>query len=243
MFREVEADVYVMVDADDTYPADEVHKLIAPIASGSADMVNGDRLSSTYMSVNKRPGHNFGNTLVCTLIRLLWKQRIRDVMTGYRAFSRFFVKTCPVLSNGFEIETEMKLHTIDKRLSLIEIPVEYRDRPAGSVSKLNTVQDGFRVLKTIFNFFRLYRPALFYAWIGGLMAMVGVIMVTPVLIEYFKTGLVPRQPTLIVSVSLIIAALLSVVCGLILSACKRQSDQMFEILAALGNKEAEAKKQ
>jgi glycosyltransferase involved in cell wall biosynthesis len=161
MFQEVEADVYVMVDSDDTYPADEVHKLMAPILSGEADMVNGDRLSSTYMTENKRKGHNFGNALVCTLIRLLWRTRVNDVMTGYRAFSRHFVKSCPVLAQGFEIETEMTLHTIDKRMSLIEVPIQYRDRPEGSVSKLNTISDGFRVLKTIFNLFRFYRPELF----------------------------------------------------------------------------------
>ena len=154
MFQEVDADVYVMVDSDDTYPANEVHQLIQPVLAGEADMVNGDRLSSTYMQENKRPGHNFGNTLVCTLIRLLWGQRVNDVMTGYRAFSRLFVKSCPVLAQGFEIETEMTLHTIDKRMSLIEVPVQYRDRPEGSVSKLNTVSDGIRVLKTIFNLFR-----------------------------------------------------------------------------------------
>ena len=157
MFQEIEADVYVMVDADDTYPADEVRKLIGPILNGEADMVNGDRLSSTYMTENKRPGHNFGNTLMCTLIRLLWGQRVHDVLTGYRAFSRIFVKTCPVLAQGFEIETEMTLHTLDKRMSLMEVPVQYRDRPAGSFSKLNTVRDGIRVLFTLFHLFRFHR--------------------------------------------------------------------------------------
>lgn len=161
MFRDIEADIFVMVDSDDTYPADEVHALIRPIADGIADMVNGDRLSSTYMVENKRVGHNFGNVLVCTLIKLLWGVRVRDVMTGYRAFSRYFVKTCPVLSNGFEIETEMTIHTIDKRLSLMEIPVSYRDRPKGSVSKLNTFSDGFKVLRTIFTLFRFYRRSCF----------------------------------------------------------------------------------
>ena len=156
MFQEIDADIYVMVDSDDTYPAEEVEKLIAPVASGEADMAIGDRLSSTYMTENKRPGHNFGNVLVCSLIKLLWRYPIRDVMTGYRVFSRRFVKTCPVLSKGFEIETEMTLHTLDKRMSLVEIPVQYRDRPKGSFSKLSTISDGFRVLKTIFNMFRFY---------------------------------------------------------------------------------------
>ncbi len=232
MFQEIEADVYVMVDADDTYPADEVGKLIAPVLSGEADMVNGDRLSSTYMTENKRPGHNFGNTLVCTLIRLLWGQRVHDVMTGYRAFSRLFVKSCPVLAQGFEIETEMTLHTLDKRMSLVEVPVQYRDRPAGSFSKLNTVRDGMRVLLTIFNLFRFYRPELFFGAVGGALLIVAAGLFVPVLAEYFRTGLVPRVPTQIFSGFLAIAGLLSFGVGLILGACKKQSDQLFEILTA-----------
>ena len=232
MFQEIEADVYVMVDADDTYPADEVQKLIQPILDGEADMVNGDRLSSTYMTENKRPGHNFGNTLVCTLLRLLWGQRVHDVMTGYRAFSRMFVKSCPVLANGFEIETEMTLHTLDKRMSLVEVPVQYRDRPAGSFSKLNTVSDGIRVLLTIFNLFRFYRPELFFGTVGLVLLLASAGLFVPVLAEYFDTGLVPRIPTQIFSGFLAIAGLLSFGVGLILGACKKQSDQMFEILVS-----------
>lgn len=232
MFQEVDADVYVMVDSDDTYPADEVHKLIQPVLAGEADMVNGDRLSSTYMQENKRPGHNFGNTLVCTLIRLLWGQRVNDVMTGYRAFSRLFVKSCPVLAEGFEIETEMTLHTLDKRMSLVEVPVQYRDRPEGSVSKLNTVRDGIRVLKTIFNLFRFYRPELFFGCVGTVLLLCAAALFIPVLIEYFKIGEVPRQPTLNFSGFLAMAGLLSYGVGLILGACKKQNDQMFEILVS-----------
>lgn len=232
MFQEIEADVYVMVDADDTYPADEVQKLIQPILNGEADMVNGDRLSSTYMTENKRPGHNFGNTLVCTLIRVLWGQRVHDVMTGYRAFSRLFVKSCPVLANGFEIETEMTLHTIDKRMSLIEVPVQYRDRPEGSFSKLNTVSDGFRVLFTIFNLFRFYRPELFFGTVGLVLLLIAGGLFVPVLLDYFQTGLVPRVPTQIFSGFVAIAGLLSFGVGLILGACKKQSDQMFEIIVS-----------
>ena len=232
MFQEIEADVYVMVDADDTYPADEVQKLIQPILNGEADMVNGDRLSSTYMTENKRPGHNFGNTLVCTLIRLLWGQRVHDVMTGYRAFSRLFVKSCPVLANGFEIETEMTLHTIDKRMSLIEVPVQYRDRPEGSFSKLNTVSDGFRVLFTIFNLFRFYRPELFFGTVGLVLLLIAAGLFAPVLLDYFQTGLVPRVPTQIFSGFVAIAGLLSFGVGLILGASKKQSDQMFEIIVS-----------
>ncbi|MBR6802988.1 MAG: glycosyltransferase [Kiritimatiellae bacterium] len=232
MFQEVDADVYVMVDSDDTYPANEVHQLIQPVLAGEADMVNGDRLSSTYMQENKRPGHNFGNTLVCTLIRLLWGQRVNDVMTGYRAFSRLFVKSCPVLAQGFEIETEMTLHTIDKRMSLIEVPVQYRDRPEGSVSKLNTVSDGIRVLKTIFNLFRFYRPELFFGAVGTVLLLCALALFVPVLIEYFRIGVVPRQPTLNFSGFLAMAGLLSYGVGLILGACKKQNDQMFEILVS-----------
>lgn len=232
MFQEVEADVYVMVDSDDTYPADEVHKLIAPILSGEADMVNGDRLSSTYMTENKRKGHNFGNTLVCTLIRVLWGKRVNDVMTGYRAFSRHFVKSCPVLAQGFEIETEMTLHTIDKRMSLVEVPIQYRDRPEGSVSKLNTVSDGIRVLKTIFNLFRFYRPELFFGIVGTFFLLLAFVFFLPVLIDYFSTGRVARQPTFNFSGFLAIAGLLSYGVGLILGACKKQSDQMFEIIVS-----------
>lgn len=232
MFQEVDADVYVMVDSDDTYPADEVHKLIAPILAGEADMVNGDRLSSTYMTENKRPGHNFGNTLVCSLIRILWRQRVHDVMTGYRAFSRLFVKTCPVLAQGFEIETEMTLHTLDKRMSLMEVPVQYRDRPEGSFSKLNTVRDGIRVLKTIFNLFRFYRPELFFGIVGTVLLLAAAGLFVPVLVHYFQWGVVPRQPTLTFSGFLAIAGLLAYGVGLILGACKKQADQMFEILAS-----------
>ena len=232
MFQEVDADVYVMVDSDDTYPANEVHQLIQPVLAGEADMVNGDRLSSTYMQENKRPGPNFGNTLVCTLIRLLWGQRVNDVMTGYRAFSRLFVKSCPVLAQGFEIETEMTLHTIDKRMSLIEVPVQYRDRPEGSVSKLNTVSDGIRVLKTIFNLFRFYRPELFFGAVGTVLLLCALALFVPVLIEYFRIGVVPRQPTLNFSGFLAMAGLLSYGVGLILGACKKQNDQMFEILVS-----------
>lgn len=229
MFQEVDADVYVMVDSDDTYPADEVHKLVEPVASGEADMVIGDRLSSTYMTENKRPGHNFGNILVCGLIRWLWNYPIHDVMTGYRVFSHRFVKTCPVLSNGFEIETEMTLHTLDKRMCLKEIPVQYRDRPKGSFSKLNTISDGFRVLKTIFNMFRFYRPLAFFGIIGVILSVISVAMAWPVFAEYFRSGTVPRFPTLIVACFLLTSALLSFGVALILDAVKKQSDQAFEL--------------
>ena len=232
MFQEIDADVYVLADADDTYPAEDVHALIKPIADGIADMVCGDRLSSTYMTENKRPGHNFGNVLVCGLVKRLWGQKVHDVMTGYRVFSRRFVKTCPVLSNGFEIETEMTLHTLDKRMSLKEIPIQYRDRPKGSFSKLNTVGDGIRVLKTIFNMFRFYRPLAFFSVIGIALAMLASAMMIPVLSDYFATGLVPRYPTLICACFLLSASLLSFGIALVLDAVKKQSDQAFELTLA-----------
>ena len=232
MFQEIDADVYVLADADDTYPAEDVRALIKPVVDGVADMVCGDRLSSTYMTENKRPGHNFGNVLVCGLVKRLWGQKVRDVMTGYRVFSRRFVKTCPVLSNGFEIETEMTLHTLDKRMSLKEIPIQYRDRPKGSFSKLNTVGDGIRVLKTIFNMFRFYRPLAFFSVIGIALAMLASAMMIPVLSDYFATGLVPRYPTLICACFLLSASLLSFGIALILDAVKKQSDQAFELTLA-----------
>lgn len=236
MFQEIDAEIYVMVDSDDTYPAEAVHYLIKPIADGVADMVCGDRLSSTYLTENKRPGHNFGNLLVCALVKKLWSQKVCDVMTGYRVFSRRFVKTCPVLSNGFEIETEMTLHTLDKRMSLKEIPIQYRDRPKGSFSKLDTIGDGLRVLKTIFNMFRFYRPLAFFATIGILLAIIANAMVVPVLVEYFATGLVPRFPTLICSCFTLTASLLSFGIAFVLDAVKKQSDQAFELtLSNVGN--------
>lgn len=199
MFQDVDADCYVLADSDDTYPADEVMKLVAPILSGEADMVVGDRLSSTYLSENKRQFHGFGNKLVRFLIGRIFKQEIHDVMTGYRSFSRRFVKNCPVLSGGFEIETEMTLFAFDKRMAVVEAPVTYRDRPAGSVSKLNTVSDGVKVLLMIFNMFRNYRPLQFFGWTGFALVLLAALAMVPVLVDYARTGLVPKFPTLIVA--------------------------------------------
>lgn len=229
MFRDVDADIYVMVDGDDTYPTEKVRELIAPIAEGRADMVAGDRLSTTYMTENKRPFHGFGNRLVCFLISLFWGRRVNDVMTGYRAFSRRFVKNCPVVSAGFEIETEMTLHALDKRLDILEIPIAYRDRPAGSCSKLNTFRDGFRVLRMIFNLLRFYRPMQFFGGLGLLSVALGIVFAVPVFMEYFRTGLVPRFPTLIFSVFLVLSGILSCTVALILDALKGHADGRFEI--------------
>jgi len=229
MFQEIEADVYVLADSDDTYPADEVENMIRPVVAGEADMVCGDRRSSTYRTENKRLGHGFGNGLVCGLVKFIWRREVKDVMTGYRAFSRRFVKTCPILSGGFEIETEITLHALDKRLNVVEIPIRYRDRPVGSFSKLRTVSDGLRVLKTVFDLFRFYRPLLFFSLAGLLLALTGIGFAAPVFCEYFMTGLVPRYPTLIFACFLFTAALLSFGVGLILDAVKKQADQAFEL--------------
>ena len=199
MFKDIEADCYLMIDGDDTYPAENAREMCDLVLEGKADMVIGDRLSSTYFTENKRPFHNLGNRLVRGLINKLFKSNVRDIMTGYRAFSYEFVKTFPVLSKGFEIETEMTIHALDKNFLLKEMPVNYRDRPAGSVSKLNTYRDGFRVLKTIGRLFKEYKPTIFFSIIGLLFLIIAVVFAVPVFADYFKTGLVPRYPTLIFS--------------------------------------------
>ena len=229
MFREVDADVYVMADADDTYPAGEVGKLVQPILQRKADMVTGDRLSTTYRTENTRPGHSFGNALVCFLVSLLWDKKVKDVMTGYRAFSREFVKNCPVMSQGFEIETEITLHALDKRFSILEIPITYKNRPTGSHSKLKTFKDGFKILGVIFNMFRIYRPLPFFGFLGTVFLLTGCVFLVPVFLDYFRTGLVPRFPTLIFSTFLLLTGMLSWVMGLVLDAIKKMSDQEYEL--------------
>ncbi|MBR4666209.1 MAG: glycosyltransferase [Lentisphaeria bacterium] len=229
MFQEIEADCYLMVDSDDTYPAEAAPELIRDILAREMDMVTGDRLSTTYYEVNPRKFHNFGNSLVCFLIRLLFRHKVSDVMTGYRAFSRRFVKNCPILCSGFELETEMTLFALDRRLPFREIPVAYRDRPAGSVSKLNTYRDGFRVLKTIFLLLSNYRPMFFFGMLGLLALLVSAGFFIPVLIEYLQTGAVPRYPTLFCAVSLAIIGVLLVACGLILKTVKHYFDCLAEI--------------
>ena len=231
MFRDIEAECYLMIDGDDTYPADNAKEMCDLVLQGKADMVIGDRLSSTYFAENKRAFHNFGNSIVRDSINRLWhtKEPILDVMTGYRAFSHLFVKTFPILSQGFEIETEMTIHALDKNLLLRSIPVQYRDRPTGSVSKLNTYADGIKVLLTIFNLYRDYQPLKFFGLVAVFFAVISLIMFVPVLLEFFKTGLVPRIPTLVVSVVLALAALLSLVCGLILDTNAKNSRKNFEV--------------
>ena len=230
MFRQIDADCYLMVDGDDTYPAESAREMCNLILEKKADMVIGDRLSSTYFTENKRPFHNFGNRIVRLLINKLFNNKIKDIMTGYRAFSYEFVKTYPVLSKGFEIETEMTIHAVDKNFMLKEIPIAYRDRPEGSVSKLNTYKDGFKVLKLIATLFKEYKPFFFFNIVAILLAIISLILVVPVFQEYFETGLVERFPTLIVGGFIMIAAILSFICGVILDVIVKKHRQLYEIM-------------
>lgn len=232
MFRDINADCYLMIDGDDTYPAENAREMCNLVLSGKADMVIGDRLSSTYFEENKRPFHGFGNVLVRKFINMFWgnnKNTIVDVMTGYRAFSPMFVKTFPVLSKGFEIETEMTIHALDKNLLLKSVPVSYRDRPEGSFSKLNTYTDGIKVLMTIFILYKNYKPLKFFSTVGLVLAVFSLALFIPVFAEYLKTGLVPKLPTLVVSSIMMLAAFLSFVCGLILDTENQKDKQFFEL--------------
>ena len=238
MFRDIDADCYLMIDGDDTYPKENAREMCDLILSGKADMVIGDRLSSTYFTENKRPFHNFGNRLVRFLINKLFKNNVRDIMTGYRAFSYDFVKGFPVLSKGFEIETEMTIHAVDKNYKLVEIPVTYRDRPEGSVSKLNTYSDGFKVLKTIATLFKEYKPATFFNIVATIFLIISLILGVPVFVEYFKTGLVPKFPSLIVSGVALTLAMLLWITGIILQVTVKHQHQMYELyLNLLRNKD------
>lgn len=230
MFKDIEADCYLMIDGDDTYPAENAREMCDLVLDKNVDMVIGDRLSSTYFTENKRPFHNFGNRLVRGLINFLFESNVRDIMTGYRAFSYDFVKTFPVLSKGFEIETEMTIHALDKNFLLEEVKVGYRDRPAGSVSKLNTYRDGFRVLKTIGRLFKEYKPTIFFSLLSLLFLIVSIGFSIPVFSEYFKTGLVPRYPTLIFSGFMLMIAIILFACGLILEVVVKKHRQLFELM-------------
>lgn len=229
MFREIDAQCYVLVDGDDTYPAACAKKLVGCVLENTADMVVGDRLSSTYFTENKRPFHNLGNSLVRRSINILFKSDIKDIMTGYRAFSYEFVKTYPVLSKGFEIETEMSIHAIDKGMRIENIVIEYRDRPEGSESKLNTFSDGIKVLWTIGRLYRNYKPFEFFGAAAAILLLISTIFFIPVFTEYIKTGLVTRFPTLIVCGFVVIAAIQSFFAGMILSNIVQKNRQDFEI--------------
>ena len=225
MFKNIDADVYILVDGDDTYPADEVHKLIQPVLEGNADMVIGDRLSNgTYFEENKRGFHGFGNNLV----KFLFKSNINDIMTGYRVYSRRFVKNMPVMSSGFQIETEMTIFSLVYRMKLVEIPITYRDRPAGSESKLNTFSDGFKVLVKLFDLFKNYRPMLFFSCFSILFIILGLVAGIPVITEFIKTAFITKIPSAVLATSLFIIAFLLFMVGIILDAIKNQMCILFE---------------
>lgn len=229
MFREIDACVYVMTDGDDTYPAEAAPEMVDKVLQMGADMVVGDRLSSTYFEENTRPFHNLGNSIVRKSINRLFKNDIKDIMTGYRAFSYEFVKTFPVLSEGFEIETEMSIHAVDKKMYVENVVIDYRDRPEGSESKLNTYSDGFKVLGTIFNLFRIYRPMSFFGIIAAILAIISLIFFIPVMGTFITTGLVPNMPTLLMCGFTFIAAIVSFFTGLTLHTILQKNKQDFQM--------------
>lgn len=229
MFREIDAECYIMADGDDTYPAEFALQMVDLVLNKNCDMVVGDRLSSTYFSENKRPFHNFGNEIVRKSINFLFKSKIKDIMTGYRAFSYQFVKTFPVLSTGFEIETEMTIHAVDKNMSVGNVVIEYRDRQEGSESKLNTFSDGFKVIKTIIRLFKAYKPLWFYGFISLVLAAVSIAFFIPILVAYGETGLVPKFPTLIMCCFVMTVAILSFFSGSILQSLRQKEKQDFEM--------------
>lgn len=230
MFRDIDADCYLMIDGDDTYPAENAREMCDLVLNGRADMVIGDRLSSTYFTENKRPFHNFGNRIVRLLINKLFNNHIKDIMTGYRAFSYDFVKGFPVLSKGFEIETEMTIHAVDKNYKLVEMPVTYRDRPEGSVSKLNTYSDGMKVLKTIAVLFKEYKPMGFFGLISLLLVLISLVFLIPPFAGYFATGEVAKFPSLIVGCFIFLTSILSLMCGIILQVIVKKDRQQYELI-------------
>lgn len=230
MFRDIDADCYLMVDGDDTYPAESAWALCAPVLAGEADMVVGDRLSNgTYAKQNGRTFHGFGNDLVRAMIKWIYGYGFEDVMTGYRAMSRPFVKTFPALSEGFQIETELSIHAVDRRWRIVNIPVEYRDRPNGSVSKLNTVRDGLKVIAMIGTLFKDYRPLKFFSLVALAFCIGGLCAGMPVVSEYLATGLVPRLPTAILAVAFMFIAALSLATGFILDAVAKVERKQWEL--------------
>ncbi|WP_333674882.1 glycosyltransferase [Streptococcus parasuis] len=230
MFREIDADYYIMADADDTYPAAEVEALLQPLRDGLADMTIGDRLSNgTYAEENKRGFHGFGNNLVRLLVNKLYKGNYNDIMTGYRGFNRLFVKNFPVLSPGFEIETELSIHALDKRFKLVEVPITYKDRPEGSESKLSTFSDGFKVLRMIFNLFKDYKPLIFFSILTFLFFVLGLIVGIPVISEFARTGMIDKVPSAVLATGFMILSALSFVAGFILDTVVRQHRMQYEL--------------
>ena len=230
MFRDIDADCYIMIDGDDTYPAENAQEMCDLVLNKGIDMVIGDRLSSTYFEENKRPFHNLGNSMVRALINYLFHSNVKDIMTGYRAFSKPFVKHFPILSKGFEIETEMTIHALDKNFLIQEVPVKYRDRPEGSVSKLNTYSDGFKVLMTIARLFRDYKPYSFFSVIFLFFEFIAVLLMIPIISDYLTSGLVPRFPTLIVAGVISVIGVLFYFCGIILDVVVKKHRQLFELM-------------
>lgn len=230
MFRDIDADIYVMVDGDDTYPAEEVHKLIEPVKNGEADMVIGDRLTNgTYQKENKRHFHEFGNNLVKKAINVAFKTNLKDIMTGYRVFNKIFVKNMPVLSPKFEIETEMSLHALDKKFIIKEIPIVYRDRPEGSESKLNTISDGMKVIKTIVKMFKDFKPRQFFWAFSLLFVLIGLIVGIPVIAEFIKTGYITKVPSAVLATGIMIFAVIIAQCGVILDTVVKQHREKYEL--------------
>lgn len=230
MFYDIDADLYIMVDGDDTYPAEFVHELIKPVEEGKADMCIGDRLSNgTYQKENKRPFHEFGNNLVKKSINVLFKTDLKDIMTGYRVFNKKFVKNMPVMTNKFEIETEMSLYALDKGFVIKEIPILYRDRPEGSVSKLNTVSDGLKVLKTIFKMYKDYKPLRFFSYIAIILFLIGLIVGLPVIIEFFKTKYITKVPSAILATGLVTLSVIIEQCGVILDTVVRLNRENYQL--------------
>ena len=230
MFYDIDADLYIMVDGDDTYPAEFVHELIKPVEEGKADMCIGDRLSNgTYQKENKRPFHEFGNNLVKKSINVLFKTDLKDIMTGYRVFNKKFVKNMPVMTNKFEIETEMSLYALDKGFVIKEIPILYRDRPEGSVSKLNTVSDGLKVLKTIFKMYKDYKPLRFFSYIAIILFLIGLIVGLPVIVEFFKTRYITKVPSAILATGLVTLSVIIGQCGVILDTVVRLNRENYQL--------------
>ncbi|NEX77478.1 glycosyltransferase [Bacillus thermocopriae] len=230
MFREIDVDIYVMVDGDDTYPAEFVHEMIKPIMNKEANMVIGDRLSNgTYFNENKRMFHNFGNNLVKNLINFLYKSDIKDIMTGYRAFDKLFVKSMPIMSPGFEIETEMSLHALDKRFKIVEVPIDYRDRPEGSESKLNTFSDGIKVINMIFTLFKEFKPFQFFSLWSSVLLILGLAVGLPVIYEFIKTDYITKVPSAVLAVGLVILAVLLFAVGLILDTISSLNKKQYEM--------------
>jgi glycosyltransferase involved in cell wall biosynthesis len=230
MFRDIEADIYIMIDGDDTYPAEFVHNLMKPILDNEADIVIGDRHSNgTYKDENKRPLHNFGNNLVKGLINYIFKADLKDIMTGYRVFNKKFVKNMPINSSGFEIETEMTLHTLDKKFTIKEIPIEYRDRPDGSFSKLNTYSDGIKVLKTILWVFKDYKPLSFFSLLSFIFFTLSIIIGLPVITEFLDTSIVTKIPSAILAVGIMLISILALFSGFILDTIVKQHRENYEL--------------